>query len=130
DSNDAGSRYALRGELGRGAMGIVHLAEDTVLGRDVALKELPAHLMGSKELYERFRVEARALARLSHPGIVQVFDLVQGPSGSFMAMELVRGGSLDERLVEGTPMPIAEVARIGSSLSRALEHAHVAGVIH
>jgi predicted Ser/Thr protein kinase len=130
DGAPADSRYTIRGELGRGAMGIVHRAEDTILGRDVALKELPSHLMGSKELYERFRVEARALARLSHPGIVQVFDLVQGPSGSFMAMELVRGGSLDERLVEGTPMPIAEVARLGASLARALDHAHGAGVIH
>jgi hypothetical protein len=130
DSTDAGSRYALRGELGRGGMGIVHLAEDTVLGREVALKELPAHLMGSKELYERFRVEARALARLSHPGIVQVFDLVQGPSGSFMAMELVRGGSLDDKLVEGAPMAIGEVARLGAALARALEHAHASGVIH
>jgi eukaryotic-like serine/threonine-protein kinase len=130
ESTDAGTRYALRGELGRGGMGIVHLAEDTVLGREVALKELPAHLMGSKELYERFRVEARALARLSHPGIVQVFDLVQGPSGSFMAMELVRGGSLDDKLVEGTPMSVGEVARLGAALARALEHAHASGVIH
>lgn len=129
-SIDAGSRYAIRGELGRGGMGIVHLAEDTVLGREVALKELPAHFLGSEELSERFRVEARALARLSHPGIVQVYDLVEGPSGSFMAMELVRGGSLDDRLVEGRPMPVAEVARIGRAMALALAHAHAEGVIH
>ena len=123
-------RYLIKSELGRGGMGIVHLAEDINLHRDVALKELPAVFMASEVMAERFRVEARALARLSHPGIVQVFDLIETGDGSFMAMEFVRGGPLDEYLNGKLPLSLDEFRRLGPLIMRALQHAHEAGVIH
>lgn len=123
-------RYRIKSELGRGGMGIVHLAEDENLHRDVALKELPAVFMHSEVMAERFRVEARALARLSHPGIVQVYDLIETGEGSFMAMEFVRGGPLDEYLNGKLPLSLDEFRRLAPPIARALQHAHEAGVIH
>lgn len=129
DGSIAG-RYQIKSELGRGGMGIVHLAEDTNLQREVALKELPAAFMASDVMAERFRVEARALARLSHPGIVQVYDLIETDQGSFMAMEFVRGGPLDEYLNGKLPLALDEFYRLAPLIARALMHAHEAGVIH
>jgi serine/threonine-protein kinase len=111
-------------------MGIVHLGHDTVLDRPVALKELPAGLFGAKELIDRFRVEARALAKLAHPGIVQVYDLVDEPNAMFMAMELVEGGDLDQRIEASGATSAGEVARIGAALAEALRFAHERGVVH
>ena len=103
-----GQRYELVRELGRGGMGIVHEARDHVLDRRVAMKELPAHLSSESELIERFRIEARALAKLSHPGIVQVHDLVEDARGFFMALELVDGGDLADRMEREPLMAPAE----------------------
>lgn len=129
-SDTIAGRYRIKSELGRGGMGIVHLAEDANLQRDVALKELPAVFMASEMMAERFRIEARALARLSHPGIVQVYDLIETGEGSFMAMEFVRGGPLDEYLNGKLPLSLDEFRRLAPPIARALQHAHDAGVIH
>lgn len=126
---DAG-RYRIQNELGRGGMGIVFHAVDSVLERDVALKQLPRHLVGNPVLAERFRTEAKVLARLTHAGIVQVFDLVENDEGMFMAMELVEGGSLDGVLEERGALPVAEVARLGAVMAEALAYAHSQDVIH
>ncbi len=126
---DAG-RYRIQSELGRGGMGVVFHAIDSVLERKVALKQLPRHLVGNPVLAERFRTEAKVLARLTHPGIVQVFDLVENAEGMFMAMELVHGGSLDGVLEETGALPVAEVARLGAVMAEALAYAHSQGVVH
>ncbi|MFW6052008.1 MAG: serine/threonine-protein kinase, partial [Myxococcota bacterium] len=124
-----GRRYRIARELGRGGMGVVHLAEDTVLEREVALKELPRSLVREPSLAERFRIEARVLAKLTHPGIVQVFDLVESDAGMWIAMELVKGGSLDALLDDG-PVPLRDALRLGAEMADALAHAHAQGVVH
>jgi hypothetical protein len=124
-----GGRYAIEGELGRGGMGVVHRARDTVLDRVVALKELPRALRSTPGLAERFRTEARVLARLTHPGIVQIFDLVEDEHGMWMAMELVPGGSLDARIAAGA-LPLAEVLSLGRRMAEAMAYAHAQGVVH
>jgi len=123
-------RYHVQSELGRGGMGVVFRALDSVLERTVALKQLPRQLVTNPVLAERFRTEAKVLARLAHPGIVQVFDLVENDEGMFMAMELVHGGSLDGVLVLKGALPIAEVGRLGATMAEALGYAHAQGVVH
>jgi len=123
-------RYRIERELGRGGMGIVYLARDTVLDRAVAFKELPPDLMGDPHMVERFRQEARVLARLSHPYIIQIFDLVEGSGRLWMAMEYVNGGSLDERLEQKKCLAVPEVIRFGIQMAEALAHAHRQGIIH
>src|SRR5437764_13934577 len=94
---EAGSmlkHYRLAERLGAGGMGEVWLAEDTRLGRSVALKRLPRALAGNPEWLERFRREARTLAALSHPHIVTIHAVEDADGDPFLAMELVRGGTL------------------------------------
>lgn len=123
-------RYRIRQELGRGAMGIVYRAHDRVLERDVALKQIPVYLSHDHQLIERFRQEARALARLCHPHIVQVYDFVQDGEQAWMAMELVEGEELEKSLLESGTMSIGDTVRIGGQLAEALDYAHERGVIH
>lgn len=124
------NRYLLREELGRGAMGIVYRAYDRVLARDVALKQLPLYLSSEQPLVERFQQEARALARLSHPCIVQVYDFVQDKDQSWIAMEFVEGEELERRLNESGALSVKETVRLGIQLAEALAYAHDRGVIH
>jgi serine/threonine-protein kinase len=127
----AAQRYQLTRELGRGGMGVVYLATDTVLQREVALKELPLHLGGATDLSKRFRQEARVLAKLSHPCIVQVFDLVEDEGRLWIALEFVRGGTLaDAMRYAGGALAWPEVARIGRQVAEGLAFAHAQGVIH
>ncbi len=123
-------RYEVLEELGRGGMGIVYRAHDSVLDRVVALKELPAELKRDDALAARFRQEARLLARLAHPNIVQVFDLVEGESGMWMAMELVEGRSLADLLEERGALPVEELVELAVPMARAMAYAHASGVIH
>jgi hypothetical protein len=125
-----GARYRVERELGRGGMGIVHRAHDTVLDRDVALKELPPHLSGRSDLARRFRQEARLLARLVHPNIVQVYDLIEHDGRLWIAMELVDGGTLADAIEQGGPSPWRELLRLGLPIAAALGFAHRQGVIH
>ena len=128
-SEGASGRYRLRGELGRGGMGVVWRAWDPVLDRELALKELPAQLAMNPSMLERFRREARALAKLSHPNVVQVHDYVEERGRSFIAMELVDGGDLEGELADGTP-PLARALEIVDQLAGALEAAHAQGIVH
>lgn len=128
-TNKIGGRYVIESELGRGGMGLVHRARDTVLDRAVALKELPPALRSDPALAERFRTEARVLAKLAHPGIVQIYDLVEDERGMWMAMEIVPGGSLDARL-EGGPLPVADAIELARRMAEAMAYAHAQGVVH
>lgn len=123
-------RYEVEAEIGRGGMGIVYRARDHVLDRIVALKELPAELKSDDALAKRFRQEARLLARLAHPNIVQVFDLVEDASGMWMAMELVEGRSLADLLGERGALPMDELIDLAVPMAHAMAYAHSSGVIH
>lgn len=129
-------RYRILSELGRGSMGRVFLAHDPHLDRKVALKVMaPLRLADpdeGRELERRFLNEARAAARLHHPGIVMVLDADTDPKtgSSYMAMELVEGRSLQSLLRETGRLPVATAVDLGAQAARALDHAHQAGVVH
>ncbi|QMV22930.1 protein kinase [Streptomyces sp. SCUT-3] len=128
-----GGRYLLQEQLGAGGMGTVWKAHDRVVDRPVAVKEprVPEHL-GEREratAYRRMLREARAAARIDHPGVVTIHDVVLEDGRPWIVMELVRGRSLADVLDEGT-LPPQEAARIGLAVLNALAAAHDAGVLH
>jgi eukaryotic-like serine/threonine-protein kinase len=123
--------FVIRAELGRGGMGIVYLAEDTRLGRDIALKILPAAFV-DEDRRRRFLREAHAAARVSHPNVVSVFEVGQIAGNTFIAMEYVEGRTLRALLEEsgGAPLPLREALAITRAIADGLESAHVAGIVH
>ncbi len=127
-------RYQVEGVIGRGAMGVVYLARDPVIGRKVALKTLavPSDEDDAEEFRQRFLREAQAAGILSHPGIVAVHDAgVDEASGlSFIALEYVEGKSLKDLMRSGRTFTFSEVAALGAALAAALDYAHAKGVIH
>jgi serine/threonine-protein kinase len=125
-----GGRIRLVKQLGRGAMGTVHLGEDVVLGRRVAVKELAGPLAAVPEVRERFMREARALAQISSPHVVQIFDLYQEGERQFLSMELCEGDDLAARLRKAGSLSAREAARLGAQIAEALASAHGRGVIH
>jgi serine/threonine protein kinase/Flp pilus assembly protein TadD len=122
-------RYRLLAPLGAGGMGEVWRAHDANLDREVAIKLLGANALGDGPSRERFRREAHVLASLSHPGVATIYDFDAQDGIDFIVMELVPGGSLESRL-EGGPMPIDEVIRIGAAIADALHDAHERGFLH
>jgi len=110
-------------------MGIVYLAEDERLGRQVALKFLPADSAKNRQALDRFRVEARAASSLSHPGICAIFDIGDDEGTPFIVMEALRGENLRDRINKG-PLKIGDIVEIGIQLADALEAAHTQGIIH
>ncbi|HEY4016761.1 MAG TPA: protein kinase [Polyangiaceae bacterium] len=125
-----GTPYRLLRVIGRGAGGVVWEGEHVELGRRVALKVLATEHASSAPSLERFRREARAVAGLSHPNLVKVFDFGRALDGRvFLAMELIAGESLDAKLRRG-PLPWAQAARIAAAVCGALETAHAAGLVH
>ncbi|MGY1776934.1 serine/threonine-protein kinase [Geodermatophilus sp. SYSU D00804] len=127
-------RYAVTGMLGRGGMGVVWSATDQVLGRPVALKEVtfPAHLGDDERaaLRDRTLREARAAARLVHPCVTTLYDVVEEDGRPWLVMELVDSRSLQEIVERQGPLPWPTVARIGLDVLAALEAAHAAGIVH
>ena len=123
-------RYAVTRRIGRGGMGAVYAARQQPLGRDVALKVIRADLAHDPEVVGRFEREARAIARLSDPHIVVVYDFGHSGGTLYLAMELLTGVSLGERLRTGGPMPLPSALRIARDICVALDAAHDAGVIH
>ena len=121
--------FDVRGKLGAGGMGVVYRADDSRLGRSVALKLLSADVVGDEERRLRFLREARAAAALSHPHIAQVFDIGQHEGAVWIAMELCSGGSLRERL-RGGALPVDEALQISEQVADALVAAQAAGVVH
>jgi serine/threonine-protein kinase len=122
-------RYEIRAPLGRGGMGEVFEAVDVQLDRTVAVKILRPDLAADRRLAGRFRREARTAARLSHPGIVGVFDVGETDGRVFIVMEFVPGSTFIE-LTRLAPLPPASVARMGAAIADALAHAHGRGVVH
>jgi serine/threonine protein kinase/TolB-like protein/tetratricopeptide (TPR) repeat protein len=123
------SRYKIVAKLGEGGMGEVYLAEDTELGREVALKILPAMAEENPERLERFRREARAVASLNHPNIVTLFNVEEAEGRRLLVMERVEGKSLD-RALPPSGMPLAEVFAYAIPIADALAAAHEKGITH
>ena len=121
--------YEIRGLLGSGGMGDVHLAHDTRLGRDVAIKVLPPTFADDKDRLRRFEQEARAASALNHPAIVTVHDIGSSNAQPFLCMELVKGETL-RQLIEHGQLPIRRVLAIGAQVADGLAKAHEAGIIH
>lgn len=116
-------RYELAGLISRSATAEVHRAHDRLLDRGVAVK------IFDSAARHRFDDEARALARVAHPGLVAIFDVGTAADRPFLVMEYVEGASLRSRLLDG-PLPVDQVLRIGGTLADALAHAHERGVVH
>jgi serine/threonine-protein kinase len=122
--------YSLQRELGRGGMGIVYLARDVQLDRDVAIKVLPSHLARSVESRERFIREARTAAGLSHPHIVPIHRVGEAGGFVFFVMGYVEGETLGDRLRGRGPLPPAEATRVMREVAWALAYAHGRGIVH
>ncbi|HZM82997.1 MAG TPA: serine/threonine-protein kinase [Candidatus Limnocylindrales bacterium] len=127
-------RYQLRGQLGVGGMGRVWLAYDEMLGRDVAIKEVaPRQALSPEQSDELSRLilrEARATARINHPHVVQIYDVIQTENWPWIVMEYIPSLSLHKVIQHEGPLPPGEVAVIGLALLEALNAAHEAGILH
>ena len=121
--------YHLERKLGAGGMGVVYAAWDDRLERRVALKKILSDVADDPLRRERFRREARAVAKLSHPAIVQIHDLLEAPEGDWIVLEYVEGTTLTGRLLQG-PLDPAEVVRLARDVTGALEEAHAQGLLH
>jgi len=123
------AHYRIASKIGAGGMGEVYRATDTKLGRDVALKVLPAEMAGNPERLARFRREARAVATLNHPHIVTIFSVEEADGIHFLTMELVEGQSLD-RLIPENGLAVERILEIAGPLADALAAAHEKGIVH
>jgi TolB-like protein/Tfp pilus assembly protein PilF len=121
--------YRITAAIGAGGMGEVYRATDTKLGREVALKVLPAEMAASPERLERFQREAKALAALDHPGIVTVHSVEEAEGVHFLTMQLVEGQALDRLVPEGG-LPASQILEIATALAEALAAAHEKGIVH
>ncbi len=124
------AHYEVVDLLGKGGMGEVYRANDTKLGRQVALKLLPPELAGDTERLARFRREARTLASLHHPRIASLFGIEEIDGMTILVMELVEGHDLAERLEQGGALPVDDVVAIAIQLAEGLEFAHDNNVMH
>lgn len=122
-------KYVIQKRLAEGGMGIVYLAVDTQLGREVALKVLPEYFSQDQERLLRFHREARATSLLNHPNIVTVFEIGQLEGCEFIVTEFVEGRTLREKMAQ-VAIPFVEMLKIASQVAGALSAAHKAGVIH
>src|SRR6516165_2624414 len=121
--------YEIGSLLGAGGMGEVYRAKDTKLGRDIALKILPASFTNDPERVARFRREAQVLASLNHPHIAAIYGLEETNGSQFLILELVEGETLAQRLKAG-PLPLDDALTIARQIADALEAAHEKGIIH
>jgi hypothetical protein len=122
-------QYRIVGQIGRGGFGFVYVAQHTLLGQEVAIKELIPGLVGDDAMLKRFLAEARATMRLTHERIVRTYEVFSEQENYYIAMEYMAGGSLEARLVAGA-LPVEEALRIVQEVAEGLAYAHEHGVVH
>ncbi len=122
--------HKILSELGRGGMGIVYKAEQISLGRMVAMKVLPPHVTENSTFVERFMNEARSIAKLNHPNVVQIFNVGQEGQAYYYTMEFIDGYSLDKVLHRQQTLPAARAIGIIGGVANALNHIHKHGMVH
>ena len=123
------AQYRVLAEIGAGGMGVVYKAEDTKLGRLVALKFLPETLATDASALERFQREARAASALNHPNICTIYDIAEYQGYPFIAMEYLDGPTLREHIL-GRTLDGGEISKVGIQIAEALSAAHSKGVVH
>jgi Tol biopolymer transport system component len=123
------SHYRITAALGAGGMGEVYRATDTSLGRDVAIKVLPPEVAQDRDRLARFQREAHLLAALNHPNVAAIYGLEEADGKPFLALELVEGEDLQQRLARGA-IPVGEALEIAEQVAEALEEAHGKGIVH
>lgn len=123
-------RYEIRSKIGAGGMGEVYLAQDMKLDRKVALKILPAEVAAHSDRMKRFVQEAKSASALNHPNIITIYEIEQTDSINFIATEFIEGETLRERMVNTSPMTLAEILDVANQTASALVAAHAANIVH
>ncbi len=126
----ANGQYRIVRQLGRGGFGYVYLAEDTLLHEDIAIKELIPALIGDEAMLKRFLAEAKATMKLAHDSIVRTHNVFSEHDNFYIAMEYMRGGSLESVLQAKTILSVDQATRLGIEVAEGLAYAHQHGVVH